>query len=242
MKQTTFLWQCLLVAIFTTPFQCLADEKAKQEELSFEVTVKNSKGDPVEGAKLNPWAIMGSDGHGNWPESTTGGLKPEIATTNSDGTATVKYPKYKNVDEHIKSIVITVSIDHPDHPFVSHESVSVPGTSQHTASLPAGSAIHVNATIDGGPLSNKNVRAIWSGGRPGQSAIELTQNEDKSFRIPPIKDGAAEYLFLKIEGNELTHISKIVKTKVDSSKGPMTESIQLQPMCYCQGNTQRQRP
>ncbi len=207
----------------------------EQELLSFEVTVNGANGEPVAEAKLKPWAIQSSQGHGMWNVKSSGGLEPKIVTTDSEGKATIEYPKFANVEEQVKTMAVTLAIHHPDHPFVTHENVTVPSKSNHSISLPAGSAINVEIMLDGEKVANDNIRATWSGDRSmiGESGLQV--GDDKTYRIPPMSKGNSDFMFVRLDGKTVTHFSPIVKVEIDESQDEIDKSVELLPAVKVHG-------
>ena len=206
-------------------------EAVAQELLSFSIVVNDADGQPVEGAVLKPWALRSSLGHGGWRPQSTGGTEPQEVTTDANGHAMVVYPKFHSVDEQIAVTAVTVSIDHPNHPHVSHEDVTVPSTSDdpHVASLPLGAAIEVTVTQDGKPINDKNIRAMLSGGRSSYGGTGATTGVDGTLRIPPLKQGAAQLMLVRVDGTKATHFSEVQKIDVVASKEPIRLDIEIQP-------------
>ena len=73
----------------------------KTEELAARVV--DADGKPVAKAKVTPWALQSSQGHGSWPKGDTrADMGPEDAFTDAAGTATVLYPHYRDRRERIR--------------------------------------------------------------------------------------------------------------------------------------------
>ena len=206
-------------------------EAVSQQLLSFPIVVQDADGQPVEGAVLKPWALRSSLGHGGWRPQSTGGTGPQEVTTDANGHAIIKYPKFHSVDEQIAVTAVTVSIDHPNHPHVSHEDVTVPPTSAdpHVASLPPGAAIEVTVTQDGKPINDKNIRAMLSGGRSSYGGTGATTGVDGTLRIPPLKEGAAQLMLIRVDGTKATHFSEVQKIGVVASEKPIQLEVEIQP-------------
>jgi len=204
-------------------------EAVSQQMLTFPMVVKDADGKPVADAVLKPWAVRSSQGHGMWREGPAGEPGPQESTTDADGMATITYPKYHSVGEQVAVTAVTVSIDHPDHPHVSHEDVTVPTTSTepHVASLPSGAAIEVTVNLDGKPINDKNIRAMWSGGRNFYGGTDITVHDDGTLRIPPLTEGPGQFILLRLDGTKVTHFSKINKVDVVASPDPIRLEVEM---------------
>ena len=212
-------------------------EAVAQELLSFPIVVEDADGQPIEGAVLKPWALRSSLGHGGWNGESTGGTGPQEVTTDANGLAMVEYPKFHSVDEQIAVTAVTVSIDHPNHPHVSHEDVTVPPTSAdpHVASLPPGAAIEVTVTQDGKPINDKNIRAIWNDGRRYYDGTEETVANNGKVRIPPLKEGSAQLMLVRVDGYKATHFSEVQDLEVVASEEPIQLEVKIQPALPIRG-------
>ena len=201
----------------------------KQEVLEFEVFVSDSEGEPVKGATVKPWAIGSAQGHGMWTSKSTG-IEPASATTDSSGKATIRYPKYANVAEEVKSNLITVAVDHPDYPHVGDVHIDMPRKKTKKIRLPLGSAVEVTVLLDGEPVIGETIKAIWSGGRSFSGDIGLDFDEEKkTVRIPPMAAGKGHFLFIRLDGDTITHFSPIQHLDIDGSVKVIEKEIALEP-------------
>ena len=215
----------------------LGVKQVEQKLLEFELFVQNAGGAPVEGAKVKPWALRSSQGHGVWQANEgTGKTEPETVTTDATGKATISYPKYANVSEHIVTTAVTVSVDHADHPYVSHEDVTVPTEKTHTMSLPVGAAVEVAITIDGKPAADDAVAAVTTGGRgwmkPG---LDTSRTASGDYRIPPMAKGTAEFMLLKLDDDRPTHFSAIETVEIQGGEGTIKRVVELLPAARIRG-------
>jgi hypothetical protein len=204
-------------------------ESSKEQEVhSFEVVVLDRKGEPVKDAVVKPWAIGSSQGHGMWNEKATGGVKAESVITDSSGKATIRYPKFDDLAEEVRSTMITVSIDHPDHPYTSSEHVEVPLDKIHQVLLPVGSPIEVAVLLDGERVTGDEIKTLWSDGN--STADRLMIDEAKAtIRIPPLPVGKGEFMMVRLDGDVITHFTAIEKVKI-GFKGKLIErEIELIP-------------
>lgn len=212
-------------------------ESVAQQLLSFPIVVKDADGQPIKGAVLKPWALRSSLGHGGWRAESTGGTEPQEVTTDANGHAVVEYPKFHSLDEQIAVTAVTVSIDHPDHPHVSHEDVTVPATSTdpHIASMPRGAAIEVNVTKDGQPFHDEKVVAMWSGGGGFGDGQDTLLHNGGTLRIPPLKEGPGQLMLIRIHGTKATHFSSIETVDVIASAEPIQLDVEILPALPVRG-------
>jgi len=201
------------------------------------ILVKDANGQPVEGAAVKPWAVRSSMGHGLWNGDYTKGTKPEETITDANGVATVTYPKYRNAEEQVAVTAVTVSIDHPDHPRISHEDVTVPPDSQdpHVATLPRGTAIEVTVKQDGKPVNDKNLQMVVTGNRTDYGGTGIAINDDGTIRVPPLKEGAGQLLLFRLDEEQVTHFSAIEPFDVVASTEPLKLDVQFLPALPIRG-------
>ena len=77
---------------------------------TFELTIVDAAGNPIEGAEVDPWALRMGSGHGLWPEKQ-GGPKP-VVKTDADGVARIDYPASSRLGP---TSLISVQVRHPDY-------------------------------------------------------------------------------------------------------------------------------
>lgn len=253
------IWSVMLVAVLTVgslrPFSknSLAwshqDAVAKQSEspggeeqldpeqelLQVEVLVTDANGQPVANAAIKPWAVQSSIGHGQWGKERTGGFEPLEVLSDENGKAVVKYAKYVNLEERVKAAAITLSINSPDHPYVSYEDIVVPCDSTHAAKLPAGAAVNVELICKEADINNGSLYLSASSGRPSVLTEPLKVDKDNRLRIPPFVEGIAELMFALVEDGKVTHFSRIVALPIDASKGDVETRIELIPALKIEG-------
>ncbi|MEM9409487.1 MAG: Ig-like domain-containing protein [Planctomycetota bacterium] len=235
---------CWILAVLTCPAITLAqlEESSqsraateKQELITIQVKITDSEGNPVDSATVEPWALQSALGHGTWPTKSAGGVKSKITTSNSDGVVEVEYPKFVHIDEQVKTTAITLSIDHPDYPYLSHHSVSLPLDEAPTAVLPDGSAILVQLKMNEETIVNDNVRAIWSSGRSWKKENGLSVVDDQWYRIPPLPEGTGEFMFVQFDKERVTHFSAMQEFKVGKNSSEIKSEVELLPAIRIQG-------
>lgn len=214
----------------------LGVNRVKQEFLEFELVLRDSKGDPVEGAEVKPWALYSSLGHSIWRKGGVGNSEPKTVTTDVEGRVTVVYPRFALVSEQIATTSVTVSVGHKDHPYVSHEDVKVPCEKPHSMSLPVGSAVEVAVLIDGKPTRDDDVLAITTGGRSWMKPGSTNYTEGGALRIPPMAKGAAQFMLLKLVDGGTTHFSSVENVEIDGQKDVLRREVELLPAVQVRGS------
>ena len=241
----TYIFNCLAllcVGLLTASYAAAApwqldEELVKkkaaeiQEVLSFEVLVTDHTGEPVLGAKITPWAIGSAQGHGKWNEESNGGTAAESATTDSDGKVTIRYPKYSDVIEEVRSTTISIKVEHPDHPSVSDIHIKMPRKWARTVKLPNGSAIEATVLLDGEPVV-EGIKSLWSGKQETDLQVDA---EKKSIRIPPVANGSNSMLFVRLDGDAITHFSSIEKIDIDGREKVVHREVNLIPAVSVRG-------
>src|SRR5262249_19002599 len=104
-----------------------AADKSGPQMLELPVRVVDKQGKPVVKAKITPWALRSSQGHGWWGEKDDpAGVGPKEVFTDENGTAVVLYPKYRDLGEQVGTIGVSVYVDHPDYAYPPAEHIDVP--------------------------------------------------------------------------------------------------------------------
>ena len=87
----------------------------QQEWLEVRVRVVDADGEPVACAKVTPWGLRSSQGHGLWlADDKRSGVGPQDAATDDSGVAVVRYPVIRSLKEQVKTNGVSVFVDHPD--------------------------------------------------------------------------------------------------------------------------------
>jgi hypothetical protein len=197
-----------------------AEERPPQEMISVDVRVVDDSGTPVAGVELNPWALRSGQGHGNWPEKIE--VKPQQVTTDEKGEAQVAYPRYAIPPEFVQTTEVTLSVDHPDYVYQSHNAVNVPVEEAHfhIIELKRGGILEVEPIENNKPAAVDNLHAIWSDSRWYQSkGFSLTSVEGK-LRLPTMAAGKGQVMLVRVDGEHATHFSPIIE--VDLVAGETT--------------------
>ena len=119
----------------------LAELTGGQQMLELPVRVVDSDGGSVVNAKITPWALRSSQGHGWWREDDErAGIGPEDVFTDEDGTAAVLYPRYRDIQERVRTTSVSLWVDHPDFAYVDQLHIDVPleRSEPHKVELTAG--------------------------------------------------------------------------------------------------------
>ena len=206
-----------------------------QELLTVEVLVVDADGQPVPNAKIKPWAVRSSRGHGGWSKESTGGYEPEEVLTGNDGKAVVEYARYVDLEEKVKAMSITLSIDSPDHPYVTQEHILLLNDSVHKATLPKGAAINIELVCEDTKIDSEKLFVMRSDHRPRVSDDRLKMDKDSRVRIPPMENGTGQLMFAILEEDSVSHFSRIVELEIDASKGEIEERVELNPAVRIEG-------
>ncbi len=206
-----------------------ADVASGQELLTLPVEVVDSEGQPVAEAKVIPWALRCSQGHGLWRPDGLGDSEPPALTTDSQGRVNVPYPRYAVLGERVRTTQVTLSIDHPDFAYEMYESVDVPrkDSDAHIIELQRGATVEITPTINGDPVSPDGLHAVWSDGRSYLPGAAIA-TDDGTLRIPPMPAGKKQIMLVRVEGGRATHFSKIVDLDLKDGE-TVREQVELRP-------------
>lgn len=184
---------------------------------SLPVRVVDSRGEPVRGAIVEPWAIRSGQGHYMWPngEHDRTEVSPEEVDTDVQGNARIAYPRFTLLDEGVRTIGVSISVDHRDYacPEPMHIEVPLDNDEPYVVVLEDAVPIELRPMIDGKPTEASNLYAFWSGVRSGKSGFTLERTAS-TLRLPPLKPGSQSVLVAKMDGDRVTHFSRIVDFEV----------------------------
>ena len=208
----------------------------RQQMLTLPVRVVDAAGKPVAKAKVTPWALRSSQGHGFWTQNDErAGTGPKDVDTDNDGVAAVLYPRYRDVKEQVRTLAVSLFVDHPDFAYVDDIHIDVPlqTKSPYDVKLEAGVALEVRPLIDGKPVDLADVFAVWSDGRSWKPETPLQRTADGILRIPAMRPSKNSVLLVKLDGDRATHFSQItdVELKVGESQRidlPMRSSLRIE--------------
>jgi hypothetical protein len=195
----------------------LADIGERQQMLELPVRVVDPDGKPVAKAKVTPWALRSSQGHGKWLDDPKdpAGFGPKDVVTDENGEAIVVYPKYRDVEEGVRTIQVTVNVDHPEFAYAASVHIDVPHEQEqpHEIGLKPGMPVIIRPKVEGAD-SLDGVFAVWSDGRSWQPGAAAEDLGDGKLRIPAMPPGANSVLLVKLDGERATHFSRIVEFEV----------------------------
>jgi hypothetical protein len=201
-----------------------------QQILALTVRVVDQDERPIARAKLSPWALQSSQGHGGWKkEDKESKVSPEDVMSDADGLATLRYPKYRSLQERIGTIGVSIAADHPEFAYDSDIHIDVPleGDDPYVVRLKRGVPLEVRPTRDGA-ADLENVFALWSDDRSWKPGVALEQLPGGMLRIPAMPPDDNSLLLVKLDGERATHFSKLTEFKLVSG-GTERFDVPLRP-------------
>jgi hypothetical protein len=215
----------------------LTELSGGQQMLELKMRVIDEDGQPVAQAKITPWALRSSQGHGWWREKDEGvGVGPKSVLTGPDGSAVVIYPYYRDVEERIRATSVSLHVDHPKFAYVDALHVDVPLESgnPYEVKLMAGVPVEIRPLVDGKLTNLDDVYAIWSDGRSWVPGAAPEKTPDDTLRIPAMPAGDNSLLLVKLEGDRATHFSKITDFKLSVGEKPRID-VAMHPAVRIEG-------
>ena len=213
-------------------------EGVQQEWLEVRVRVVDADGQAVAKAKVTPWALRSSQGHGLWlADDKRSGVGPQDAVTDDSGVAVVRYPAIRSLKEQVKTNGVSVFVDHPDFARSGDVHVDVPleTMGSHEVKLARGVRLEVRPIVDGKPAPLDNLHAFWSDGRawlPGAAPEKMPQG---TLQFPGMAPGKNSVLVVKLDGERAVAFSRIVDFELVDGV-PMT--LEMTPMARCVAPTE----
>jgi hypothetical protein len=202
-----------------------------QQMAELKVRVVDSDGKPVAKAKVTPWALRSSQGHGWWhKDDTRADVGPKDAFTDEAGSATVVYPYYRDRRERIRTTSVSLHVDHPDFAYMDDLHIDVPLETRgpYEITLTAGVPVDVRPLINGKAASLDSLFAQWSDGRSWQPGSAPQKTADGTLRIAAMPPGENTVLLVKLDGERATHFSRITDFKLALGE-PKQIEVTLQP-------------
>lgn len=208
-----------------------------QRMLTLPVRVVDGDGKPVAKAKVTPWALRSSQGHGLWKKGDKeAAADPQDVNTRDDGTAAVLYPRLRDVKEQTRTLAVSLFVDHPE--FVYHDDlhIDVPleTSGPYEIKLTRGVALEVRPLMDGKPTSLDNIYARWSDGRSWQPGAAPARTAEGTLRFPAMAPGKNSVLLVKLDGERATHFSRITDFELKAGE-PRKMDIELRPSLQIHG-------
>ncbi len=197
--------------------------------MELQVRVLDADGKPVAKAKVTPWALRSSQGHGWWrQDDDRADVGPKDAFTDAAGTATVAYPYYRDRRERIRTTGVSLFVDHPGFAYLDDLHVDVPLESggPYEITLATGIPVEVRPRVDG--QSADDIFALWSDGRSWQPGVTPEKLADGALRIPAMPPGENSMLLVKLDGDRATHFSKITDFKLSLGESKKI-NVAMQP-------------
>jgi hypothetical protein len=205
--------------------------------MALPVRVVDSEGKPVAGAKVTPWALRWSQGHGLWLQGDKIGLVDPVAVSTDDqGIATVLYPEFRDLRERMRTLAVSLSVDHHDFAFVDNLHIDVPleTSGPHEIRLTLGVPVEIRPVLDDKQVDASNLFAVWSDGRSWQAGTALEKLADGRLRIPAMPPGDNSLLLVRLDGDRATHFSKLTEFKL-APGAPQKLEVSLRPSARVQG-------
>lgn len=209
----------------------------QQQLLRFDVLVVDPDGQPAPGARVVPWALRSSLGHGHWrPEDDTTSQPPE-STTDDDGRAEVSYPRYARVAERVRPTQVTLSVDHPEYAYISHHNVDVttPPAKAVVIELQRGAPVEIVPLENGRPAETEGLHVVWSDERFFAGASRVTAGAGGTLRVPPMEAGERAALVVRLDDKQrATHFSPVIRLRLTDGVAKRVEA-ELRPSVLVRG-------
>ncbi len=203
----------------------------------FKVRVVDQRGEPVANAKVIPWALRSSQGHGWWrTDDKAAKVDPQEVITDDAGIATVLYPHYRYLAEQIRTTSVSLYVDHPDFAYDDDLHIDVPLETDepYVIELADGMTVELRPTIDGKPTDLDDIHVMWSDGRSWLSGAAPQRLDDGALRIGAMPPGKNSVLLVKLDGEQATHFSRIVDFELSLGE-PAVLNVELQPSVRVRG-------
>ncbi len=216
----------------------------QQEWLEVRVRVVDADGEPVACAKVTPWALRSSQGHGLWlADDKRSGVGPQDAATDDSGVAVVRYPAIRSLKEQVKTNGVSVFVDHPDFARSGDVHVDVPleTMGSHEVKLARGVRLEVRPIVDGKPAPLDDLHAFWSDGRAWLPGAAPEKSPQGTLRFPGMVPGKNSVLVVKLEGERAVAFSRIVDFELVDGV-PTTLDVTLEPSVQIRGQVSANVP
>lgn len=215
----------------------LIEQAGAQHVCRLLVRVVDIEGQPIANARVSPWALRSSQGHGWWrQDDKDSGVDPRTVVTDADGRAIVEYPFYRDRDELVRTLAVSLKVDHPEFAFEDGIHIDVPPETEepHLVKLTRGVPVEVRPLLNGVPAALENLHVMWSDSRAWQPGASATPTAEGTLRVPAMKPGAGSLLLVRLDGDRATHFSGIVDVTVPA--GPRYQmDLPLQPAARITG-------
>lgn len=209
-----------------------------QSTETIKLRVVDAAGDPIAGARVTPWALRSSQGHGGWTDDgeDRSGIKPETTATNNHGIAIVTYPVLRDVGEQTKTTSVSVWVEHPDYVIEGGTHLDLPhdADTADPVVLERGADLFVRPMIDGKPADPKQIVAIWSDSRSWRDPGAMQVVRTRELKFPSMKIGDGSVLLMRVFEDQITHTSSIVDVVLDPEQRNQV-SVNLSPVVPIKG-------
>lgn len=211
------------------------DDASKDEAIAGQlikelaIQVVDDDGNPIAGAKVNPWALQSSQGHGGWADNLGNRTKmlPEAVLTGQDGMATIKYPFYGDVTERVRTTGVSITVSHP-HFTAPEDSIHIndlprDDSEVYKVELKKGVVLKLLPTINGKPAVMDNLFTMWSETRSHSARAKPEKTQPGTLRLPPMRAGKNSVLIAVIENDRATHFSALTDLTLSVDKQDVVE-------------------
>lgn len=215
----------------------IIEQAGVQHACQLRVRVVDADGQPVANVEVSPWALRSSQGHGWWrQDDKDSGIDPQTVMTDADGRAIVEYPFYRDRDERVRTLQVSLQIDHPEFAFDDDIHIDVPPETEvpQLIKLTRGVPVEIRPLLNGVPGALENLHVMWSDSRAWQPGTSVVSTPEGTLRVPAMKPGAGSLHLVKLDGDRVTHSSGIVNVTVPT--GPRYQlDVPLQPAARITG-------
>ena len=127
----------------------------------------------------------------------------------------VLYPQYRDVQEEIHTISVSINVDHPDFAYVGAEHIDVPLESEepHEVKLTPGVALEIRPRFADQPADLNDLFVLWSDGRSWQAGAAPEKTAQGTLRIPGMRPGANSVLLVKLGGDRARSSARLPTSK-----------------------------
>lgn len=224
---------CAISLVLISSLMAKEDTAQRMEPLKVRVVDADKK--PVAGVTLIPWALRSSQGHGWWRENDElSGTSPQAVKTDENGEAVVLYPFYRHTEELIKTISVSLHVDHPQYAYQQTDiDVPVMNLNAPRIKLERGFELALHPTLDGKPFDLEHVYAIWSDDRCWYDLTKIAKDEN-GVHLPPLKPGKNTLMLVNIVDQRATHFSEMIELNLDS-ESPKALDVVMQAAMQVHG-------
>ncbi len=193
---------------------------------TFALTVRDAKGNPVDGATVELWAIAYSGGGQTVPEAYH-----KETTTDKRGQTTVRYPLQSSTHTPQKTERLGLNVEHPDHPrFSSYIKVVRKGEVR----LATATWATISASLAGGAPITSDLHAAISGIGAKSKMIGPT------IRLGPLNLAGQRpnnlVRLVHVPDDGPVFFSKLIDiAQLDRGKGEISHNTTLQPAATVRG-------